>query len=322
VAPGRSLPFLLSVLGALEPLWLGVEKSVRRRPLNQSVTDLSSPAGILPKHALMGAATDTAALRPLNAGGAGEKSKPSGGLADGGSVLRAIKFIAALALIPLCAGLAIGIHDHINTLWNQLKFAVFGPGPLLRHFFAGAVFFGGVTILLWRPVVVYVFAHEAVHALATWLCLGKVSNLTASAKGGQVTSSKSNTFIRLAPYCVPLYALLAAGVYAALNAWWRPMTPYANWLCFVLGIFYSFHIGFTLWSLRRDQPDFKPDGWLFSLALIFLANALVFALLMGFVLEGSMAGGVSALKMSAMQGWQQTLKIYGSLGANINALIR
>ena len=270
----------------------------------------------------MGAATDTAAIRPLNAGGAGAKSNSDAGSGGSGGAIRALKFVVALALIPFCAGLSVAIHEHFVTTWAQLKFAVSGPSNMLKYFFAGAVFFSGAAILLWRPVVVYVFAHEVVHAIATWLCLGKVTNLSASASGGQVTTSKSNTFIRLAPYCVPLYALLAAGIYAALNAWWRPMSPHAHWLCFVLGIFYAFHVGFTLWSLRRDQPDLKPDGWLFSLVLIYIGNAIVLTLLMGFVLEGSAANSLSALKESLANGWQQTRQIYSNLAGNLNAMMR
>jgi hypothetical protein len=269
----------------------------------------------------MGAATDTAAIRPVAPGNAGATSKASTGSSDGGGVIRAIKFIAALALIPLCAGVSVAIHDHFVTTWSQLKFAVSGPSQMLKYFFAGAMFFTGATILLWRPVVVYVFAHEVVHAIATWLCLGKVSNLRASASGGQVTTSKSNTFIRLAPYCVPLYALIAVAIYGALHTWWRPMNPHAQWLCFVLGIFYAFHIGFTLWSLRRDQPDLKPDGWLFSLVLIYLGNAMVFTMLLGFVLEGSFANSISALKDSAVHGWQENCRIYSNLGRAISSLL-
>ncbi|HYF50905.1 MAG TPA: hypothetical protein VEJ63_15935, partial [Planctomycetota bacterium] len=168
----------------------------------------------------MGAA-DTAAPRPAMAAGA---AKPAGAPAaapgsSGSAGLRIIKFFCAIMLIPACVGFTIGAHDHFLSTWSRLNLAVNGPGLMLKWFVGGAFLFGLVAVLLWRPVVVYVFAHELVHALATWMCLGKVSNLTASASGGQVTTSKTNTFIRLAPYCVPLYALIAIGAFAALNHW-------------------------------------------------------------------------------------------------------
>jgi len=261
----------------------------------------------------MGAATETA-MRPLNAGPAeprAQSAAPAASGSKGGSAgLRIVKFFIALALIPACIGLSMGIDDHFTTLMTRINVAFFGPNTLLKWFAGGAVGFGIFAVLLWRPVVLYVFGHELVHAFATWLCLGKVSNLTASASGGQVTTSKSNTFIRLAPYCVPFYALIVAAAYLSLDTWWRPLGAYTHIVAAMLGFFYTFHIGFTLWSLRRDQPDLKPDGWLFSLVIIYMANAVVFVLVLGFLFNGNPHGSWTALKDSCTLGWQHTQHIY------------
>jgi hypothetical protein len=264
----------------------------------------------------MGGSADTANLRPLNAGASAPKPQASAAptsSAVGGSGLRIIKFFVALALIPFCVGISLGTHEYFLSTWTRLNLAAFGPSTVLRWFGGGVVAFAIFAILLWRPVVLYVFGHELVHALAAWMCLGKVTNLSASAKGGQVTTSKSNTFIRLAPYCVPLYALLAVGVFLALNAWWQPLTPYLHFLASALGFLYAFHVGFTLWSLRRDQPDLRPDGWLFSLVMIYIANVAVFVVLIGFLCNGSPRGSWDALRDASVLGWQKSLHIYQNL---------
>lgn len=234
---------------------------------------------------------------------------------------RILKFLAALALIPACVGLTLGVHNHFLSAWSRVNLAVAGPGALLRYFILGAVAFAVLAILLWRPVTLYVFSHELVHALATWLCLGKVSNLAASTTGGQVTTSKSNTFIRLTPYCVPLYALLIAGAYMALDTWWRPLSPYIQWLACALGFFYAFHVGFTLWSLRRNQPDLKPDGWLFSLVAIYVGNVIVFILLAGFLADGHIRGAWDALRECALLSWQHCAGIYRNLAVMVQQLV-
>lgn len=269
----------------------------------------------------MGGTADTAKLRPLNAGGSSLKpqSAPATTGAAGGAGLRILKFFTALALIPACVGLTLGVHDHAVASWPHIDFSGYGASMMLKWFAIGALSFGVLVILLWRPVVVYVFGHELIHALATWMCLGRVTNLTASTYGGQVTTSKSNTFIRLAPYCVPLYALLAWGVYLGLDHWWQPLGARIHWLACGLGFFYAFHIGFTLWSLRRDQPDLKPDGWLFSLVVIYFANILIFASLLGFLCGGQAHDAWSALKDSCVMGWQNTTHIYQKLGQIIKA---
>jgi len=264
----------------------------------------------------MGGTADTATLRPLPAAdkapqAAGTRPAPAAG--GGGILLRILKLFCAFMLVPACVGASLGIHDHFFTTWSRLNFAVFGPGMMLKWFILGIAAFSVFAILLWRPVVLYVFGHELVHAIATWMCMGKVSNLRASAIGGQVTTSKSNTFIRLAPYCVPLYALMTVGLYSILNTWWRPLHDQAHWLACALGFLYAFHLGFTLWSLRRDQPDLKPDGWLFSLVLIYLANLAVFALLLGFVCDGNAHGAWDALCGSAQSSWQHSARIYHNL---------
>ncbi|HYG76243.1 MAG TPA: hypothetical protein VEK08_14660 [Planctomycetota bacterium] len=263
----------------------------------------------------MGAAAET--VRPLNAAAAAPAKAAANSpspAANGSSGLRILKFFVALALIPACIGLSIGVHEAFLGAWTRMNLAAFGPGALLKWFLSGIGAFAVLAILLWRPVVVYVFGHELIHALATWMCLGKVSNLSASARGGQVTTSKSNTFIRLAPYCVPLYAILAAALYFALNAWWRPLGAHIQWLAFALGFFYAFHIGFTLWSLRRDQPDLRPDGWLFSLVVIYLANLAVFVLLMGFIMSGQPSAAWDSVKDSSQLGVKHSRQIYRNLG--------
>jgi hypothetical protein len=270
----------------------------------------------------MGGTADTVKMRamaaPAGAGGAAPKPAGAGGSAapapqGGGVALRILKFFVALALIPGCVGLSLGIHDYFITLGSRLNYATMGPSAMQKYFLYGIGAFAAFAILLWRPIVLYVFGHELVHALATWMCLGKVTNLSASAKGGQVTTSKSNTFIRLAPYCVPLYAIGAVGVYLALNAWWRPLGGYMQWLAFAVGFFYAFHIGFTLWSLRRDQPDLKPDGWLFSLVMIYIANLAVFVLLMGFICDGQLQSAWPALRDASTMGWKHAMQIYSNL---------
>ena len=266
---------------------------------------------------------NTAIVRPADAGRTPAKGQAKGMAASpaGSAAFRILKFFAGLALIPACVGFTLGLQAHFLRVWPRLNLMLNGPDLTLKWFSLGAVCFGVIAVLLWRPVVIYVFGHELVHALATWLCLGRVSNLTASASGGQVTTSKSNTFIRLAPYCVPFYALLVAVVFCALNAWWRPLGAYLHWLALALGFFYAFHVGFSLWSLRRDQPDLKADGWLFSLVLIYLANLLVLVVVLEFVLQGSLRELPRSFNDYVQQAWPQTLHIYRNLGALLSQII-
>jgi len=244
--------------------------------------------------------------------------RPSSGVgapSSGGSTLRFVKFALALALLPLCAGMSQSAWEIVRSAWLQAS----ADKHTLAYWFAGgAGAFALVAAAVWWPVVVYVFGHEMLHALATWLCLGSVSNFRASASGGSVTSSKTNTLIRLAPYCVPFYVLLATGVYLALDQWWRPLNAQLPYVFGTLGFFYAFHLAFTVWSMRRDQPDLKPDGWIFSLTIIFLANLAVFTLLAGFVLTGDLKYAWPALRTVSVAGWQHSLDNYRLIGGSVH----
>jgi hypothetical protein len=250
---------------------------------------------------------DTAVVRP------GDVASPAAGSGSlpGAWVFawRVAKLVLAVALLPACVGLVLAFRDYFWGYGAQARAVLVGWPVLLKWFLGGVACFGAVAVLLWRPVVVYVFGHELMHALATWLCLGKVSNLQASTTGGQVTTSKSNTFIRLAPYCVPLYAVLAAAAYAAADAWYRPLNA-PGVLAGLLGFTLAFHVGFTLWSLKRGQPDLKPDGWFFSVVLVFLVNVLVVAAVMGLALAGRPGGAWEALREVWTAGCAQSVRLY------------
>jgi hypothetical protein len=232
---------------------------------------------------------------------------------NGGTALRMLKFALAVVLVPVCIGMTLGAREFFAGGWGRLGGA--NAKHLLNWFLYGAGAFAILALLMWRPVVVYVFGHELMHALATWMCLGKVSKFGVSANGGQVASTKSNTLIRLAPYCVPLYALLVGTAFLLVSHWWRPLGAYVHWVVFALGFFYAFHVGFTLWSLRRDQPDLKPDGWIFSLVVIYLANLAIFALIMGFVLGGNAHAAWPALRETSVLGWHHGVEIYRNLAS-------
>jgi len=48
----------------------------------------------------------------------------------------------------------------------------------------------------------------------------------------------------------------------------------------LIGFSWTFHITFTLWMIRRDQPDVDQNGRTFSFSVISLANILIIATLL------------------------------------------
>ena len=244
--------------------------------------------------------------------GAAGAQPAAGGLwaAVAAGALRWAKFSVGLAALPACCAVGMAL---CGALGRDTGWASGGWAPAWRWFIGGAVLLAGVFAVVWRPVTMHVFAHEVGHAVLVWLCGGRVSRLSASASGGQVTATKSNMLVRLAPYCIPFYAVLAAGIFLGLNAWWRPLAQYHWLLAGVLGCTWAFHLLFTVWSLARGQSDLKADGRLFSLVLIFLANVLVFAAVAGLALSGHWRGAWEALEDVVLNGWHHCRTIYGGI---------
>ena len=62
-------------------------------------------------------------------------------------------------------------------------------------------------ILVFKLTYLYTLGHEAIHVIATWLCGGHVTSFSVSKWGGNVSTSKTNFFIELSPYFVPIYTV-------------------------------------------------------------------------------------------------------------------
>src|SRR5262249_27228496 len=134
--------------------------------------------------------------------------------------------------------------------------------------------------IFFRPIRTYVFGHELTHAIATWVSGGKVKHFHVSKKGGHVKVSKSNVFIALAPYIVPLYALIALITVYSIDHFY-PLRAYWPTVLWLLGATLGFHMALTAFALKMDQPDLKASGKFLSAVIIYLGNTLTIVFLLG-----------------------------------------
>ncbi len=187
---------------------------------------------------------------------------------------RIAKTALGLLLVPLCIGFT----------W-QFGAGVFGIAyrPELPYLFLGGVLaYLAVHFLFRKPILTYVFGHELTHALFAVLFGGSVKSFKASDRGGQVTVTKSNFIITLAPYFFPLYTFITLVLYGIMIA--SSATAAARPLVFLAGSTFSFHLVLTFIFLRSDQKDIREHGALFSYPLIYLFNLLFGAFLLHLLL--------------------------------------
>lgn len=145
-------------------------------------------------------------------------------------------------------------------------------------YLAGILTYLAVERVLSRPMWLYVFGHEMTHALTGLLSGAKVHSFKAKSSGGEVRLSKSNAFIALSPYVIPIYLVGVALIYAMTRHWWNPpqLLPVFQ---FMLGLALAFHISLTISAVHRHQPDLKVLGFFLSGVLILMGNTLVLAFL-------------------------------------------
>src|SRR5947207_3119399 len=108
-------------------------------------------------------------------------------------------FFLGLLLLPLTISSLFHLPNAVLSLKSQ--------ADSLILLFSGIVVYALFETIFTRPMRTYVFGHELTHALAAMAMGGKVHKFHVSAKGGSVTLSKTNFFVALAPYCIPIYTL-------------------------------------------------------------------------------------------------------------------
>jgi len=122
---------------------------------------------------------------------------------------KTIKTLIGLFLVPIAIGTAKAFYTEVSDI-SLLS-------GILHVLERGILAYFVIHIFIFRPIYIYVLGHEVVHVLATWICGGQIVSFNVSPKGGSVVTSKTNFFIELSPYFVPIYTILIGIIYFFLR---------------------------------------------------------------------------------------------------------
>jgi hypothetical protein len=215
-------------------------------------------------------------------------------------VREALKTFIGITLLPLVASISIVFYRQfgsIESAWTKGQ----------QYFIGGIATYCLIQLLLVKPVLIYVLGHEAVHALATWMCFGKVKSFKVSSAGGSISTSKSNLFISLSPYFIPIYTILLIIVYYVINDVFLGGILKPTYFMFLLGVTLSFHIVMTIDTLKTRQPDLIRTGYLTSSVLIYAINMILVAGILGLSFESF------SFKAFLNKTYFLSIDIYGSI---------
>jgi hypothetical protein len=223
-----------------------------------------------------------------------------------------LKFLIALALFPLVAAELLTLYDFANVAmpkgdWFNSWHAAW-PNLWVISLVAGFAAWLLIFFVLPKPMWLYVLGHEFTHALAAMLAGGKVSAFKVTSKGGHIMTDRVNWWIALSPYFVPIYALIWICLWLSINFYY-PLTKWQPVLFFGIGLFWCFHLTFTISMFHFRQTDLTGQGIIFSFTIILLFNLLIFLLFFPLLTHD--------LKKSGQQFLQRTEQAYAFTGQEI-----
>lgn len=182
-----------------------------------------------------------------------------------------IRIVFALFLIPVPIGLVSLLFSYLRTF-----------SPSYMPFLFGVVCYTFTYPVFKKPLFSYVIGHELSHVLGVWLSRGRIHSFNIGRRGGTVKVDRVNIWTALLPYFFPIYTFLVLCIYFLLSILWD-MSRFQNWLVFIIGITWAFHLWMTMYVLRHSQPDLRFGGFLFSSIIIFTVNIAILILLLVFI---------------------------------------
>lgn len=193
-------------------------------------------------------------------------------------MLQISKFIIGIILIPVVIGISQSLLVSMSGMGGLT-----GPGAKL--FLWGAVSYVVMHLFIFRLSYVYTFGHEMTHVVTTWISGGGVKSFNVSKEGGSVQTTKSNTFINLAPYFIPTYSLAVSVLYFVIPLFFK-LTNLSAIYFFLMGFTLTLHLVFTAEALKIRQPDIIKTGYIFSIVIIYIVNVFLVAIVIGLLFKG------------------------------------
>ena len=186
---------------------------------------------------------------------------------------KGIKLLVALLLLPTALFV---VMETVGAFLYVLKDFQVAVGLLAGAALYCVIHFGG-----YKFERMYVWGHEATHAMVAMLCGFRVHSITVNQDSGNVKMDKMNAVVVLAPYFVPLYAIVTGLVYVGLDLF-LDASQYRAIFVFIVGFFMAFHFVQTFQTLWEvDQPDLiMAGGRIFSAVMIVLCNAAILLLVL------------------------------------------
>lgn len=211
-------------------------------------------------------------------------------------MIRILKLVAGILGIPVMFGVTYAFYTNI-VIVSQLS-------GILSYFVWGIVSYVFLHLLFYKPTFFYVLGHEAVHAMFAWTMGGRINSFNVNKDGGSVSTDKTNTFIELSPYFVPIYAIVLMAVYFVISYSYKINSAA---FIYLIGFALAFHVVMTIEVMKVRQPDILKSGYLFSIVFVYVLNIIIIALLFSLMFRSFSA------KQFFIDSWNASKGVYAAV---------
>ncbi len=156
-----------------------------------------------------------------------------------------MKFVLAVLLLPVVIGITVSFLENIGWLAHYIS-AAFGWG-----------------------VVSYLILHILLYEPAQVFDTGK--------KMTEQTIGFLSPWLKVAGFCVPIFTIFSFLAYYLASLVWKQydLLPF---FVFLAAFTFTMHMVFTANSLKKKQPGWLKENYLFSIFTIYVLNMLIIAL--------------------------------------------
>ncbi|MCX5697216.1 MAG: hypothetical protein NTU54_04530 [Candidatus Omnitrophica bacterium] len=151
-----------------------------------------------------------------------------------------LKFIFGILLLPFVYSCTVSFLTQMTVI----------DKPLQRYFWSGVITFLVVYLFILEPVKVYTKGQKILEAVFSFF----------------------KPLVRVAPYLLPIYALLLFGIYSIVSIFSKDCLGY---FLFLFGMALCLHLVFSSRSLRSKQGGFLKGNYIFAFSFIYIINIAI-----------------------------------------------
>lgn len=167
-----------------------------------------------------------------------------------GRVFGMIKFILGICLLPFVYSASLSFLNEFSLIEKSLQ----------NYFWSGLISLIAIYLFVWEPAIIY----------------------TKGQKLLEVTFSFFKPLVRIAPYLLPIYAIILFIVYWFLSSITKS-PKLLNYFLFLFGFSMGLHLIFGARSLRSKQEDFLKANYIFGFSFVYILNLILAAFILNLI---------------------------------------